>query len=411
MSDHGKNQPDPAPSDHIAALAADVALRLAGAADDAIDAVVLDALAQLAISAGAERGYVTMYSEDGTFDNSHEWTEPWIIPHAPAIRDLPTSQFPYSHGLAERGQPFEVRELHDLPPEAEAERQSFGAFGVRSVLQIPIHVGGELLGMIGFNHYREPSRWDAATIERLRQVGQAIGVALGRRAADRRTQRALAAAERANQVKDELITTASHELRSPLHAVLGFAEILALEGVTHPALDQIQDNGRALLRMIDDLLALGRLTALETDDGDAPMSAWIIVSEVVANLQHVADEIGSRLSAERPERGSAAVADPLRLRQALHCLAASALVAAGDGGVVQVGEVLGDLDDWAVVRIRLTASGPEHQPPAGGLGFALAQSFIDAIGGHLDVETHEELTQIVVSLDRVRGRTPHPGPS
>jgi signal transduction histidine kinase len=411
MSDHWTIETGLAPADTIAALAADVALRLAGAADADIDAVVVDALAQLATSAGAERGYVTMYRDDGTFDNSHEWTEPWIIPHAPAIRGLPTSQFPYSHGLAERGEPFDVRDLSDLPPEAEAERQSFGAFGVRSVLQIPIHVGGELLGMIGFNHYGEPSQWDAATIERLRRVGQAVGVALGRRAAERRTQRALAAAERANQVKDELITTASHELRSPLHAVLGFAEILALNGVSHPALDQIQDNGRILLRMIDDLLALGRVTELETDDGNAPMAAWSIVSEVVANLQHVADEIGSHLSAERPDRESAMVAEPLRLRQALHCLASSALVAAGQGGAVTAGEVPGDLADWAVTRIRLTASGPEHQPPAGGLGFALAQSFIEALGGHLEVDTDEEQTQIVVSLDRSRARTPRPEPS
>jgi signal transduction histidine kinase len=191
--------------------------------------------------------------------------------------------------------------------------------------------------------------------------------------------------------------------------VLGFAELLHLDGVTHPALDQIQRNGRTLLGMIDDLLELGRLTTPDAET-DGARSSEAVIGEVVANLQHVARERGARLMMEFIDREPSSVADPLRLRQALHCLISSALVAAGRRGVVRVGEIPGDHTSQGVTRIRLTATGPEHLA-IGGLGLALARSFVDALDGDFDVEERQGTTQIVVSAGRTRGRTPRHGAS
>ncbi|MGB8858236.1 MAG: GAF domain-containing sensor histidine kinase, partial [Ilumatobacteraceae bacterium] len=298
--------------------AADVALRLAGAADEDVDALIVDTLATLARTGDADRAYITMFHADGTFGNSHEWTAAGVVPHQPAIQNLTLDQFPYSASFSRTGRVFHVRNLDDLPPEAINERNSFGSFGVRSVLEVPIVVDRELVGLVGFNHIARLSEWDDDAIEGIRLVGRAIGVALSRRAANERVRHALVVAERANKAKDELIAAASHELRTPLHAVLGFAELLSLDGVQHEALDQIRSNGRMLFTMIDDLLELGRVAGLHTTADDlADLDEMLAL--VVTNLEPIAANRGTGVRIDS-SGGAHLVSAAARVHQILHCV-------------------------------------------------------------------------------------------
>ncbi|MEY4967067.1 MAG: hypothetical protein RL274_2650, partial [Pseudomonadota bacterium] len=85
---------------------------------------------------------------------------------------------------------------------------------------------GRLVGALGFNHTNEPRTWTSENIERLRRLSDAIGFALLRRQANDSVVAARDEAERANRAKDVLLATVSHELITPLHAILGFAELL-----------------------------------------------------------------------------------------------------------------------------------------------------------------------------------------
>lgn len=359
-------------------LAAEVALRLAGAADADVDALIVETLATLAEIGDADRAYITKFHPNGTFGTSHEWLAEGVVPHQPAIQNLSVDQFPYSSSFSRAGRVFHVRRLDDLPPEAINERESFGSFGVRSVLEVPIMVDGELLGLVGFNHVTRESDWDDDTIASMQLVGRAIGVALSRRSANERVRNALIAAEQANRAKDELIAAASHELRTPLHAVLGFAELLSLDGIHHEALDQIRSNGRTLLTMIDDLLELGRVAALHTATDDAAPLADML-EQVVHNLEPVAASRHVTIHVDPAPGGEHTVHSAARVHQLLHCVASAALVAAGPAG-----RVLAALHDHRPALITVTYAGPEHQPVSG-LGLALARSFVDSLGGSLTI--------------------------
>jgi signal transduction histidine kinase len=73
---------------------------------------------------------------------------------------------------------------------------------------------------------------------------------------------ARAKAERTLQMKDELLLHVSHELRTPLSAVLGWSQLLRREtsGATlSEGLQAIEQNARAQLRIIDELLDAGRM--------------------------------------------------------------------------------------------------------------------------------------------------------
>ncbi len=360
-------------------LAAEVALRLAGATDSEVDQVVTDALRALALAADADRAYVTIFYFDGTFENSHEWTASGIIPHRAAITNLSVDQFPYSHGLASTNRVVYAHTLDDLPPEAVAEFESFSAFRVKTWLEVPVMVDGQLLGTVGFNHMRHAHAWDDESIDRVRLVARAIGVALTRRTANEQVRRSLEAAERANRAKDDLIAHASHELRTPLHAVLGFAEILELDGVEHEALVQIRENGRLLLTMIDDLLELGRIAS--NDAGAGEREALVsVVGRVVANLVPVARVQQTALQFDAAASADVEVGAVLRLQQVVHCVASAAILAAGPAGAITVSVSTGS----AGSAVRFYCSGPSHRAPVG-IGLALARSLAAAIDTTVEV--------------------------
>ena len=318
---------------------AELALRLAGAADQELDDVVTSTLAQLAEHAAAERTYVTLYHDDDTFEVSHEWTIEGTVPHKPVIQRLRSSEFAYSYEMAKRDEVLNAPDLMSLPVEAAAEKRSFSAFGVEAILQVPIIVSGECVGLIGFNNYRGRPSWPVDVIEFAHSIAPALGVALVRQRSARAVRRAYEAAERANLAKDELLEQVSHDLRTPLHAILGYAELLELDvqsDVDRDALTQIQFNGRRLLSMVEGLLLLGEQP---DDDVDQPASLASAVHAALEQLEPVAKQREIAINV-RGELSSDAIVDgPARLGQVVYCSISGVIQAIGLGGSVDVGPV------------------------------------------------------------------------
>jgi GAF domain-containing protein len=249
---------DPAADSFLDVLAS-ASLRLASADDEMLDAAIDHALGEIGRHEGADRAYVTLFADDDRFSNSHEWVATGVRSHREAIVDMRITDFPWSYAKVASGEVWHCPDVEELPPEAAAERASFGEFGVTSVLQVPMRNADRLIGVIGFNHVDRPRAWHPITIDRVRRIGDAIGFALLRREANRSVRHARDVAERANRAKDEFLSQVSHELVTPLHAILGFAELLDTPGRTEherQAVQQIVGSGRHLLGLVEELLAV-----------------------------------------------------------------------------------------------------------------------------------------------------------
>lgn len=246
-------------ADSFLDVLASVSLQLASADDEMLDGAIDHALGMIGGHEGADRAYVTLYADDDRFSNSHEWVADGVRSHRAAIVDMRLSDFPWSVAKVAAGEVWHCPDLAELPVEAAAERESFGAFGVTSVLQVPMRNASRLIGVVGFNHVDRPSAWNPVTIDRVRRIGDAIGFALLRREANRSVRHARDLAERANRAKDEFLSQMTHELVTPLHAILGFAELLDTPGRTEherQAVQQIVGGGRHLLGLVEELLAV-----------------------------------------------------------------------------------------------------------------------------------------------------------
>ena len=172
-------------------------------------------------------------------------------------------------------------------------------------------------------------------------------------------QDARGVAERALRAKDEFLSTLSHEMRTPLNAVLGWAKILMARSEVDPelldrALHVIERNAVSQARMIDDLLDMSRVVAgklrLETELVDL---LSIVISAV--------DVVMPAASAKRIsivtsfDRGTLRVmGDPDRLQQVVWNLLSNAMKFTESGGKIVVKlEAAGTL-----ARIVVSDTGP-----------------------------------------------------
>lgn len=212
-------------------------------------------------------------------------------------------------------------------------------------------------------------------------------------------------AESARRAQQIFLSRTSHELRTPIHILNGFSELLSLTNLDQAQrelIDHVRSAGDHLSELVADVLDLsqidqGRLAIrLETVEVNG------LVSEVVEQMGPDAEERSARLiwSPSQTEKIST-TADPARLRQVLMNLLTNALKYAGGTIVVST-----DIDD-SEIAIHVTDEGPGvaasdldrmfapferigaalGEEPGAGLGLSVARSLCEAMGGALCVES------------------------
>lgn len=144
-------------------------------------------------------------------------------------------------------------------------------------------------------------------------------------------------AEAANAAKGEFLANVSHELRSPMTAIIGFADLLREKLAAdeeRATLDTIKRNGELLLRMVDDLLDLSKLEAGMFTIETGPCSPRAVVNEVVAQWSRPAQVKGLSLKADCESPLPELIwSDAMRLRQIVANLVGNAVKFTERGGV------------------------------------------------------------------------------
>jgi signal transduction histidine kinase/DNA-binding response OmpR family regulator len=264
-----------------------------------------------------------------------------------------------------------------------------GHLPVRSYLAVPVRSRtGEVLGGLFFGHERTGAFTERE--ERL-VVGIAgwTAVAMDNARLYTAERHAREDAEAAARTKTEFLATMSHEFRTPLNAVLGYAQLLELGvlGPNTPAqqahLERLQASARHLLGLIDDVLDVAKVDADRLMVRRDRLLTGAVVAAAVAVVQPLATTKGVRLmDVGAGEPGVAYVGDEHRVRQILVNLLANAVKFTPSGGEVTVScgatkepdpgvwsgatsaSALGDdaRDATGWVYVRITDTGPGLHP-------------------------------------------------
>ena len=174
------------------------------------------------------------------------------------------------------------------------------------------------------------------------------------------------AAEAANHAKDEFLSVISHELRSPLNAILGWNRILALKRREDPEVasitPRIEQSAKAQLKMVNDLLDLGRVTTGKLKIEPRQIQLASPASIALDLARPAAAARGIEIVADFAAEAGHVRADPDRLQQVVANLLSNAIRFTPASGRITVS--LRDVDEFAELAVKDTGEGigPELLP-------------------------------------------------
>jgi signal transduction histidine kinase len=217
------------------------------------------------------------------------------------------------------------------------------------------------------------------------------------------------AALNSSAMQRNFTASASHELRTPTTSILGFVEEVLEDGdlseENRGHLLIVLRNAERLSHLIDDLLILGQSEIGPTMMAVRPTDLRLLAQQVISSLSGTAERVGTALELDAADGdGTTALADPLRLEQALTNLIGNALKFTDGDGRVTVGiRGLGERVELTVSdtgtgihpadvanifeRFYRTKAAIDTAVKGSGLGLAIAKKMIEAQDGTISVRS------------------------
>jgi signal transduction histidine kinase/CheY-like chemotaxis protein len=266
----------------------------------------------------------------------------------------------------------------------------------------------------------------------------------------------LRAEESANQSKSYFFSTISHDIRTPLNAIIGYSQMLQMgfrnEDDRQQALCSLIGGSRSLLRLVNDMIDFARLEDGRLEFEQKPTDCARLLHDFVDFFRE-AKQIQAIELRSRAEGIPTVMIDPKRVRQMLFCLTDNAAKftrkgfaevrasfvrnADGDSGTLRLevedtGIGIGDEDLKRIATPYVQVNAKSSRHGGTGIGLALCRKLADAMGGELSVvsalgkgstftvtlydvketsaapvEDHDPLAELLT----VRPKTPQPPPA
>ena len=307
---------------------------------------------------------------------------------------------------------------NDMQDPAYPEEEALLVLGLRSRLAAPLLLGARPIGMLSIQR-AEPNAFSQDEIELSSLLGRLVATAVQNIRAYEAERATVEELRRLSALRADFVSLVSHELRSPMAAVVGAARTLQERwrelSPEHREsfLELIGGETSRLATLIADVLDTSRIEAGTFSYAFTDVDLAALVEESVAAASLAQDEVRVRAAVHGPM--ASVRGDRERLRQVLSNLIENAVKYSRTGEEVEVAAA----SENGAVRVAVSDSGPgiprEHQKlifekfgrakvagkakPGTGLGLFIARSIAEAHGGSLDVRSvHRQGATFTLSL-------------
>jgi PAS domain S-box-containing protein len=212
-----------------------------------------------------------------------------------------------------------------------------------------------------------------------------------------------------DRMKSEFLTTAAHELRTPMASIFGFAELMLKRPVPpdrqRDVMETIHRQASLLINMVNELLDLARIEARQGKDFRITEHALgPLIDETVDALMIQGDPRKVEVRAEHGE--VRLMVDHDKTRQAITNVLSNAYKYSPGGGSIRLHTLMREVDGQQQVGVSVTDSGigmtpaqkarlferfyradPSGNIPGTGLGMCLVQEIMELQGGQIEVDS------------------------
>ncbi|HKZ55089.1 MAG TPA: ATP-binding protein [Anaerolineales bacterium] len=209
-----------------------------------------------------------------------------------------------------------------------------------------------------------------------------------------------------DRIKSEFVTTVSHDLRSPLTAILGYVELIERAGEVNAQqkefVRRVQLSVEQITNLVNDLLDLGRIEAgLDTNKENTPIT--VIARYAIDGLRGAAEAAGLMIEAALPDELPLVHGDPIRLRQMVGNLIENSIKYTPAGGRIRLeahaqgeqvilrvsdtGRGIPAADQPYLFDKFYRASNVPDDSPGTGLGLSIVKSIVDNHQGRIWVDS------------------------
>ena len=297
----------------------------------------------------------------------------------------------------------DIREEPTYPLRQIIERDGF-----RALLAVPLLREDRLIGGLVVRR-RAPGRFPEETVDLLQNFATQSALAIQNARLFREIEEKGQELAIASKHKSEFLANMSHELRTPLNAILGYTELILdkiygdVPEQIQEVLERVEQNGRHLLSLINDVLDLSKIEAGQLTLSLADYSMKEVVQTVVTAVESLAAEKNLELKVTVSPEVDCGKGDEQRISQVLMNLVGNAIKFT-EGGEVEVEATASN--DTFVVSVSDTGPGLSegdqqrifeefHQVDASstrkkggtGLGLSIAKRIVEMHGGRIWVES------------------------
>jgi signal transduction histidine kinase/CheY-like chemotaxis protein len=303
--------------------------------------------------------------------------------------------------------------------------------GTLSSMLVPITARGVMLGAILLGSANPQRIYDQLDLAMAEELGRKVGLAI-------ENARLYRDAREADRLKDEFLAMLSHELRNPLVPIVAAVELIGLEDNDRFVEERglIQRNAKHLVRLIEDLLDVSRITRGKISLTKEHSEMSELLRDAIDMALPLIEERNHRLRLACPRRGLPVLADRVRIAQTIANLLTNAAKYTDPGGTITVtaqaegANVLVHVEDTGIGIAAdvsphifdMFVQAPDLQPSRrGGLGIGLTvvKRLIELHGGWVSVRSGGlgRGSEFVIALPitttdapvvRARPRTPRP---
>jgi len=318
---------------------------------------------------------------------------------------------PWFNGVMMSGRTLAYSKVSELPAEFfKRDWKEYRRYVAKSNVTVPLRVGGEVVGVVGFGTMRKERKWSPGLIRRLELVAEIFGNALERRLA---TEEIILLRDELNHMSritamGELTASLTHQLNQPIGAILMNAEEIQrmleaaepdLENLRATVADIIEDDLRAT-ETIKGLRSFFRKSGVEKN----PLYLREVVSDVVRIVRSDSLLRNVSLAFEAPATRMRVAGDRIQLQQVILNLVLNAFDAVSekeDLREVCIAMSLGK--DEVKVAVRDSGKGIDPvaitqifepffttKPHGMGMGLAIARSIMKAHGGKISARRNPD---------------------